>query len=111
MPLTLLFDEKYQSHDGFGYARAERWFEHAQAIVFVGTSFSVTVTEEAVRISQRNQAKLFNFNIMVDEKMNERSKNQMYWIIGKAEETLVQLEEALGEEMRRANGRMRLCAW
>lgn len=67
MPLTLLFDEKYQSHDGFGYARAERWFGQAKAIVFVGTSLSVNVTSEAISIGLRHGAQLYNFNVVEDK--------------------------------------------
>ena len=114
MPLTLLFDEKYQSHDGFGYARAERWFAGAQAIVFVGTSLSVNVTSEAINIGEKNGALLYNFNIMEDQVMKDKFK-QMMWVIGKAEETLPELDAAVAEEMtvKRPDGttRLRLCAW
>ena len=98
MPLTLLFDEKYQSHDGFGYARAERWFGTAKAIVFVGTSLSVNVTNEAINIGEKNGALLFNFNVMEDSVMSEKVKG-MRWVVGKAEETLLELENAVGEAM------------
>lgn len=70
MPLTLLFDEKYQSHDQFGYHRAERWFQAAEAVIFVGTSFSVTVTEEALKYALKNDAELFSFNINHDTNMD-----------------------------------------
>ncbi|CAL6028163.1 NAD-dependent_deacytelase Sir2 [Hexamita inflata] len=111
MPLTLLFDEKYQSHDGFGYARAERWFAKAKAIVFVGTSLSVNVTSEAINVGEKNGAELFNFNIMEDD----TKMRGMRWILGKAEETLMELEKAVAQEMTKTGPdgkpRMRMCAW
>lgn len=43
---ALLFDEKYSSHPFFQWERAMRWLERADAIVFVGTSFSVGITHD-----------------------------------------------------------------
>ena len=44
LPQTLLFDEDYESHTFYQWKKAERWLSEADGFVFVGTSFSVTVT-------------------------------------------------------------------
>lgn len=42
--MSLLFDEDYDSHSFYHFDKAEDWFKDADAIVFVGTSFAVTLT-------------------------------------------------------------------
>ncbi|KAH0575646.1 NAD-dependent deacytelase Sir2 [Spironucleus salmonicida] len=106
MPLTLMFDENYNSHDMFGYSKAERWFQKAAAIVFVGTSLSVRITSDAVRLSERNKAQYFNFNVMDDD----RVQNQK-WVLGKAENTLEQVRTILIEKTRTVSGKPRMCIW
>ncbi|CAM9949379.1 unnamed protein product, partial [Laminaria digitata] len=43
-PMSLLFDEDYDSHSFYDFDRIEEWFKGADALVFVGTSFAVTLT-------------------------------------------------------------------
>lgn len=43
-PMSLLFDEDYDSHSFYDFEKAEDWFKEADAVVFVGTSFAVTLT-------------------------------------------------------------------
>ena len=43
-PIALLFDEDYDSHSFYDFERIEEWFAEADAVVFVGTSFAVTLT-------------------------------------------------------------------
>ncbi|CAN0557698.1 unnamed protein product, partial [Ectocarpus sp. 12 AP-2014] len=43
-PMSLLFDEDYDSHSFYEFEKAEDWFKEADAVVFVGTSFAVTLT-------------------------------------------------------------------
>ena len=42
--MSLLFDEDYDSHSFYDFERVEEWFKGADALVFVGTSFAVTLT-------------------------------------------------------------------
>eukprot|EP01053_Blabericola_migrator_P004844 Blabericola_migrator_1__4843@NODE_253_length_10837_cov_194_601764_g211_i1_p5_GENE_NODE_253_length_10837_cov_194_601764_g211_i1NODE_253_length_10837_cov_194_601764_g211_i1_p5_ORF_typecomplete_len464_score99_04SIR2/PF02146_17/0_031SIR2/PF02146_17/5_5e20TPP_enzyme_M/PF00205_22/0_006_NODE_253_length_10837_cov_194_601764_g211_i154256816 len=63
IPMTLLFDEVYQTHDFFKFDRANQWLEEADVIVFAGTSFSVYFTEHAIRAAYRGRKRVFNINI------------------------------------------------
>jgi NAD-dependent deacetylase len=47
-PHVLWFDEVYVEHADYQFEDAERWFETADLFVFVGTSFSVMITEHAL---------------------------------------------------------------
>jgi NAD-dependent deacetylase len=46
---ALFFDEIYDSHVDYGFARARRAFEEMSLALFVGTSFAVGITEIALR--------------------------------------------------------------
>ena len=46
LPQALLFDEEYESHSFYQYRKALRWLATAKALVFVGTSFAVGITEQ-----------------------------------------------------------------
>jgi len=46
---ALFFDEIYDSHLDYGFARARRAFEEMSLALFVGTSFAVGITEIALR--------------------------------------------------------------
>lgn len=46
---ALLFDEYYDEHDDYGFSRVTAALEQADLALFVGTSFSVGVTELAIR--------------------------------------------------------------
>ncbi|CAM9943591.1 unnamed protein product, partial [Discosporangium mesarthrocarpum] len=43
-PMALLFDEDYDSHSFFEFERAQEWMAEADAFIFVGTSYAVTLT-------------------------------------------------------------------
>lgn len=62
-PLVLLFDEMYESHPAYQMRKARRALNDAEAIVFVGTSFSVGITEYAVRAGEYSKALLVNVNV------------------------------------------------
>jgi NAD-dependent SIR2 family protein deacetylase len=61
-PLVLLFDEMYDSHAAYRMREARRALNDAEAIVFVGTSFSVGITDYAVRAGGVGGAVLVNIN-------------------------------------------------
>jgi len=90
LPQSLLFDEDYDSHSFYRWEEAQSWMESADVIVFVGTSFSVGVTEEALFYAQQRKQKIYNFNISVEMRM-PRIKN----IVGPAQLTLPLLEQVL----------------
>lgn len=58
-PHVLWFDEYYTGHEDYGFAVGKRWFHDAAAFVFAGTSFSVGITDLAVRTAQTRGAALF----------------------------------------------------
>lgn len=55
-PFVLLFDEYYT--DLYRMTEAERWMARAQRFVFMGTSFSVNITNIALRFALTNEAEI-----------------------------------------------------
>jgi NAD-dependent SIR2 family protein deacetylase len=84
-PLVLLFDETYDSHPMFQMPRAHRALHDAQVIVFVGTSFSVGITDYAIRAGLYARSTLVNVNV---EPVHEHG---FVNLIGRAEEILPKL--------------------
>lgn len=89
-PLVLLFDETYDSHPAYGMRAARRALNDAEVILFVGTSFSVGITEYAIRAGVYGGARLVNVN--VEAMQDERFLN----VLGPAEQTLPRLADAAG---------------
>lgn len=52
-PVVLLFDEQYASHPLYRWEDARRALKNADAIVFVGTSFAVGITQHALDTGRR----------------------------------------------------------
>ncbi|EGG18058.1 NAD(+)-dependent deacetylase [Cavenderia fasciculata] len=48
LPQSLLFDEEYKSHNFYRWDDASNWMDKADVVVFVGTSFSVGITDEVI---------------------------------------------------------------
>ena len=59
-----------------------RRFEHASAFVFIGTSFAVGVTADAIQIAEQHGIPCFQFNINVPVEVRSRRKLKMMHIIG-----------------------------
>jgi NAD-dependent SIR2 family protein deacetylase len=101
MPQALLFDEGYHAHDYYQFERMEDWLAKADAIIFVGTSFQVTITDVALNHARDNGVPVYNFN--VDAKGNgsleSTSRLNAENIIGDVGETLPMLWIACQEEM------------
>jgi NAD-dependent deacetylase len=57
---VLWFDEYYSSHDDYQYERVIECAQRAAVVVFVGTSFSVGVTELVLRSSLLRGARVFS---------------------------------------------------
>jgi len=62
-PLSLLFDENYDSHFFFEADAWDGWLDDADAVVFAGTSFAVQVTREALRRARERRMPVYNFNV------------------------------------------------
>lgn len=65
MPMSLFFDELYSSHTFFQKELFRDWIDHADVMVFVGTSFSVNVTSEALRVGSIWCSDIYNLNIEI----------------------------------------------
>ncbi|MCC7072832.1 MAG: hypothetical protein IT383_16005 [Deltaproteobacteria bacterium] len=81
-PLVLLFDETYDSHPAYGMRSARRALNDAEAIVFVGTSFSVGITDYAIRAGRYAKARLVSVNVEPVEDLDFVN------LLGPAEQTL-----------------------
>eukprot|EP00629_Pelagomonadales_sp_RCC1024_P017947 CAMPEP_0119297504 /NCGR_PEP_ID=MMETSP1329-20130426/51107_1 /TAXON_ID=114041 /ORGANISM="Genus nov. species nov., Strain RCC1024" /LENGTH=330 /DNA_ID=CAMNT_0007298445 /DNA_START=159 /DNA_END=1148 /DNA_ORIENTATION=+ len=62
-PLSLLFDENYDSHFFYEADAWDGWLDDADAVVFAGTSFSVQVTREALRRARERRLHVYNLNV------------------------------------------------
>lgn len=56
-PHVLWFDEMYNEHDDYGYERIYRYALTASTMVFVGTSFSVGITDLLLRCAYGSDAR------------------------------------------------------
>ncbi|GIQ84528.1 sirtuin family protein [Kipferlia bialata] len=95
MPLSLFFDEDYSSHVAFKWGTVHRWLGQSSVLVFVGTSFSVGVTSDAIGASHHDEKVIYNFNIVPED---THPKSFMFrHIIGPSEETLPLLVKFIRE--------------
>jgi NAD-dependent deacetylase len=88
-PLVLLFDETYDSHPAYQMRIAKRCFNDSDVVVFVGTSFSVGITDYALRAALYAQSTLVNINPAAIE------HDAFHQLTGKAEEILPRLADAV----------------
>eukprot|EP00127_Corallochytrium_limacisporum_P006864 Clim_evm79s236 gene=Clim_evmTU79s236 len=88
MPHPLLFDEAYEDHVAFRFEDAMLWLEQATVVVFVGTSFSVGITIDALHIARDNNAVVFNINVEDPVVRWKMEVPLIHHIHGKAEEIL-----------------------
>ena len=79
-PHVLWFDEWYHSHYDYQYENTIRFLEAADLMIFVGTSFSVGITEAALETAKYNKTKIWVIDPVEPPEGN--------WIQGKAEEIL-----------------------
>jgi len=89
-PHVLWFDESYMSHEDYRYKRARQILGEAETIIFVGTSFSVGITHDAVECGFWKKDLLM---YCIDPHL-EKVPQGVTLIRGRAEELLPQL---LGE--------------
>jgi NAD-dependent deacetylase len=85
-PLSLMFDEDYDSHTFYRFSAVRQWLSAADAIVFVGTSFTVTVTQIALDEARSRRVPVFDFNLA--STLHSSPALNVQTIEGPAEETL-----------------------
>jgi NAD-dependent deacetylase len=93
MPQALLFDEGYHSHAFYNFETVEDWLGAADVLVFVGTSFAVSLTVTALQHARDAQLPVFNFNLQHDV-LASTARLNVSNIVGPATETLPRLVDA-----------------
>lgn len=93
LPQALFFDEDYESHPFYQYDKVETWMEDCCAFVFVGTSFSVGITLNAILEARRRKIPVYNFNLSIDDNFLSQTQrlkdeNLVHSILGPCEVTL-----------------------
>ena len=74
----------------YRFDEAMSWFESAEALVFVGTSFSVNITSLALTQARKRGLAVFNFNLR--DALNGKDKRyQVHNVLGLCEEKLSKL--------------------
>lgn len=93
LPQALLFDEGYHSHDHYNFQKMEDWLEEAEVLVFIGTSFAVTLPLVALDHARETGIPVFNFNVsdMLDSSRRLNAEN----ITGPSQVTLPKLLQAI----------------
>jgi NAD-dependent SIR2 family protein deacetylase len=103
LPNALLFDEDYEDHESYQFDLATEWIENATSIIFVGTSFSVQITDLALKRSPPPD-EMYNFNLyginsIPKSKTSGDWMMKLYHVQGKAEETLPMLWELIHNKL------------
>ena len=90
MPQALLFDEEYRSHASYQLPRVGAWLKAADAFVFVGTSFAVTITELVIREARARSPPAPLFNVNPDTDPTRAAAATLDWtdLCGKSEAVL-----------------------
>eukprot|EP00727_Mastigamoeba_balamuthi_P010809 m51a1_g6350 putative transcriptional sir2 family (285) ;mRNA; f:80465-81939 len=99
LPMSLMFDEAYRSHKYFRHEQLVDWLDVADALVFVGTSFSVGVTSAALRAAAASGASIFVFDIECrDTAVSETVSCHVSHVLGPCEDTLPRLASMCGAD-------------
>ena len=100
-PQALLFDEGYHAHDFYQFEKMEEWLSKADVIIFIGTSFKVTITDVALAHARDRGVPVYNFNVdgKGDGSLESSARLDANNVIGDVGETLPQLWIAVQEEM------------
>lgn len=98
LPQALQFDESYHSHSHYQFECMEDWIDFASVIVFVGTSFEVTLTQHALDHARKEKKIVYNFNIDVDV-LGNTSWINVENVIGDVQVTLPELVRLCEKEI------------
>ncbi|MDY7095610.1 MAG: Sir2 family NAD-dependent protein deacetylase [Acidobacteriota bacterium] len=91
---VLWFDEYYQGHSDYQFSRVQQALERMALVLFVGTSFSVGVTEMALRSGILWKTPMYSIDPSATVRMNRLTS-----LDAQAETLLPQVCEALGAEL------------
>jgi NAD-dependent deacetylase len=80
---VLWFDEFYTGHKDYRYADAASWLLEADFLLFVGTSFSVGVTDRALEVAAANGIPVWSI-----DPISPPPNDQVTWIQAPSEEVL-----------------------
>ena len=69
---SLLFDEDYESHAFYRSDKAYEWFVESDMYIFVGTSFSVGITNQALKLAKKFGKVVFNFNLYEEDGIHQK---------------------------------------
>eukprot|EP00559_Dactyliosolen_fragilissimus_P007480 CAMPEP_0184869978 /NCGR_PEP_ID=MMETSP0580-20130426/36050_1 /TAXON_ID=1118495 /ORGANISM="Dactyliosolen fragilissimus" /LENGTH=535 /DNA_ID=CAMNT_0027371831 /DNA_START=67 /DNA_END=1674 /DNA_ORIENTATION=+ len=89
-PQALLFDEGYHSHEHYQFQKMEEWISNSSVFIFVGTSFSVNITEIILECARDYNVPVYNFNIEGGT-LDSTTRLDVQNIIGDVEVTLPML--------------------
>mmetsp|Transcript_77651 Transcript_77651/g.155532 ORF Transcript_77651/g.155532 Transcript_77651/m.155532 type:complete len:581 (-) Transcript_77651:56-1798(-) len=101
LPQALLFDEDYSDHAFYQFDKLQDWMSEADAFLFVGTSFAVTLTSLAVEEARLRRLPMFNVNIDDDPERTARPTLRWHDIVGRAEEKLPRLLDLVTRHRKR----------
>lgn len=93
-PQFLFFDEQYESHDFYQWTKVTQWLDTADAFVFVGTSFAVGVTAEALHQAEKRAVPCFQFNVNIPAKLRSRPRLNVRHILGESVKTVPAFADA-----------------
>jgi NAD-dependent deacetylase len=100
-PNCLLFDEDYESHDSYQFDMAMEWIQHADVLVFVGTSYNVKITDLALnaanKATRRGTASKVVFDVNIEDLVPVSKTHRLVvrHATGEAERVLPQLCDAV----------------
>lgn len=97
-PQALLFDEGYHSHDFYQFEKMEDCLARCSILVFVGTSFAVSITHVALDHAREHGIPVYNFNIC--DILEATARLNVENVIGPANKTLPRLLEDVKEQVQ-----------
>jgi len=98
MPQALMFDETYHSHSHYQFQRMEEWITQSSILVFVGTSFAVTLTRHALDHARAEEKIVYSFNLN-DDGLDSKYRMHVDNVVGDVQRTLPELVRLCEEEL------------
>ena len=99
MPQALMFDETYHSHSHYQFERIEEWITQSSILVFVGTSFAVTLTRHALDHARAEEKIVYSLNLN-DDGLDGKYRMHVDNVIGDVQRTLPELVRLCEEELK-----------
>jgi NAD-dependent deacetylase len=89
-PHVLWFDESYHDHEAYRFSHVVGHMKSVDLVLFVGTSFSVGITELIQRFALQRGASLWAID---PHPVLDECADEMRWVVAPSEEALPQLVE------------------